>query len=428
MPIKRRTSPAKHMDETLLREIANSYLLPFFSGASIEESAEISTPSDSTVAFVNPQTIGFKVNRADRYRLKFRRDQPFAQKSDPARETKVIEAFVSGLARMSNELQGPLRDDLLSTFQRRVVAEATADPCNGTELLAVIDQLALLATRLYEGKPVASAIGIDPTILGRTSLPLARIATHDFFAVLSNGFDTMLTLSKHLNFSGHVVLEPTTSADGYCYWRHSAIAAWTEERKGRVAVVLNRLGEILVFRDGQLLFARRSGNWHFLTHGPIIRQMGVPKDEELRKAIYETALDASFARTGACIGVIAAGSRRAAEEMIADTDWLYKGLSDKAVAVASIVNGRKYHELDRTLRLELAAIDGTTVIDHLGNVVAVGAIPKIKGGSTSGGRAAAAKHLALLGLGVKISQDGSIFGYRRNNKNAKEAREAFKVM
>ncbi len=428
MPIKRRTSLPKRMDEALLREIADGYLLPFFSGASIEATVENSTSADSTVAFVNPQTIGFKVNRADTYRLKFRRDQPFAQKSDPARETKVIEAFVSALERMSNELKGPLKDDLLSTFQRRVVAEATAEPGESTELLAVIDQLALWATRLYEGTPIASAIGIDPTISGRKSLPLANIAKQDFFAVLSNGFDTMLTISKHLNFSGHVVLTPTPSARGNYPWRHSAIAAWTEKEKGRVAVVLNRLGEILILRDGQLLFARRSGKWHFLTHGPVIRQMGVPKDEVLRKAIYETALDASFARTGACIGVIASGGMKAAEEMIADTDWLSNPLSDKAKAVARIVDGRKFHELDRTLRLELTAIDGATVIDYQGNVVAVGAIPKIQGGSTGGGRTAAAKQLALLGLGVKISQDGGIFGYRRDSKNTKVEKAAFKVM
>lgn len=428
MPIKRRATLTKRMDEALLREIADGYLLPFFSGASIEVTAESSTSADSSVAFVNPQTIGFKVNRPDTYRLKFRRDQPFAQKSDPAREIKVIEAFVSGLARMSDELRPPLKDDLLSTFQRRVVAEATADPGESTELLAVIDQMALWATRLYEGTPIASAIGVDPSISGKKSLPLADNAKQDFFAVLSNGYDTMLIISKHLNFAGHVVLEPTPSARGYYLWRHSAIASWTEEKKGRVAVVLNQLGEILIFRDGQLLFARRSGNWHFLTHGPIIRQMGVPKDEDLRKAIYETALDASFARTGACIGVIAAGSMKSAEEMIADTDWLSKRLSDKAKAVARIVDDRKFHKLDRTLRLELTAIDGATVIDHLGNVVAVGAIPKIKGGSTSGERTAAAKQFALVGLGVNISQDGGIEGYRKDSKNAKVERAAFKVM
>lgn len=428
MAIRLRTSLPKRMDEALLREIADNYLLPFFSGANIEDTADSSTPSESTVAFVTPQTIGFKVNKGDTYRLKFRRDQPFGQDTDPAREKRVVEAFVSVLARMSDELQGPLKDDLLSTFQRRVVAEATAEHGEAENLLTVIDQLALWATRLYEGAPIASAIGIDPNVPGSKSLPLASIAKEDFFAVLSNGFDTMLTLSKDLDFTGHVVVDPTPSASGYCPWRHSAIAQWTNEKTGRIAVVLNRLGEILIFRDGQLLFARRSGNWHFLTHGPIIRQMGVPKDENIRKAIYETALDASFARTGACIGVIAAGGMKMAEGMIAETDWLSKGRSDKAIAIAHVVGGKKFHELDRTLRQELTAIDGATVIDHNGSVVAVGAILKIKGGSTGGGRTAAAKQLALLGLGVKISQDGGIFGYRRDTKNSKVERSAFKVM
>ena len=92
------------------------------------------------------------------------------------------------------------------------------------------------------------------------------------------------------------------------------------------------------------------------------------------------------------------------------------------------MNGKKFHELDRTLRQELAAIDGATVVNHEGTVVAVGAILKIEGGSTGGGRTAAAKQLAMLGLGVKISQDGGISGYRRDSKNTKVVRSAFKVM
>lgn len=416
------------MDEALLREISENYLLPFFSGASLEPAALESSISESRVATKTTQSIAFKVNRSDNYRLVVRRDQPFAADSDPAREKRVVEAFVGVLEKMSDELKGPLKGDLLSTFQRRVVAEATAEPGEDAKLLTVIDQLAHWATRLYEGAPIASAIGIDPDIRGIKSLPLANLAKEDFFAVLSNGFDTMLTFSRHLNFTGHLVLDATPSANGYCPWRHSAIAAWTAGGTGRIAIVLNRLGEILIFRDGQLLFARRSGNWHFLTHVPTVRQMGVPKDERIRRAIYETALDASFARTGACIGVIAAGSMRLAENMIADEDWLSKGLSNKSKAIARIVDGKKFHELGRTLRQELAAIDGAMVIDHEGNIVAVGAILKIKGGSTSGGRTAAAKQIALLGLGVKISQDGGISGYRRDSKNPKSERSAFSAM
>lgn len=416
------------MEEALLREISHKYLLPFFSGATIGEAAISSSPSDNTTAFIDTQTIGFKVHRGDRYRLQFRRDQPFAQKSDTARETRVVEAFVTILERMSFELQGPLKDDLLSTFQRRVVAEATAEPGEGAKLLTLIDQMALWASRLYEGAPITSAIAIDPAVSGIKSLPLSLIATEDFFAVLSNGIDTLMTLSRHLNLIGHVVLHPIPSASGYCPWRHTAIADWTSAGKGRIAVVLNRLGEILIFRDGQLLFSRRSGKWHFLTHGPVIRQMGVPKNEAIRRAIYETALDASFARTGACIGVIAAGSMKDAEDMIADADWLNKSISIKSKAIGRIVGDQKFHELDRTLRQELVAIDGATVIDHTGNVVAVGAILKLKGGSTSGGRTAAAKQLALLGLGVKISQDGGITGFRRDTSMQSEERMAFRVM
>jgi hypothetical protein len=428
MTVKASTSHSKRMDADLLRKISQDYLLPFFSGASIDEGAVSSTASHHTVAFLDPQTIAFKVNRDDNYRLKFYRDQPFARTTDPARETRVIEAYVTVLERMSDELKGPLKDDLLLTFQRRVVAEAAAEPGEGDRLLTVIDQMALWSKRLYEGARIASAIGIDPEVQVADPLPLADLTGQDFFAVLSNGFDTMLTVSKELIFTGHVVLNATPSAGDYCPWRHSAIAAWTSSGEGRIAVVLNRLGEILIFRDGQLLFAHRSGRWHFLTHDPIIRQMGIPQDDEIRKAIYETALDASFARTGACIGVIASDSMKKARSVIDDQDWLSKRCSKRAMAIARIVEAKKFHKLDRTVRQELAAIDGATIIDHEGTVVAVGAILKIDGGSTGGGRTAAAKQLATLGLGVKISQDGGISGYRRGGKNTKKDRPAFKVM
>lgn len=420
-------SSPKHMDEALLREISEKYLLPFFSGAMIGPAAQ-SSSSDKLVAFVNPQVIGYKVHRADEYRLQFRRDQPFAQTRDSARETRVIEAFVEILGGMSRELRGDLKDDLLSTFQRRVVAHALAERGEAKNLLAVIDQMALWGTRLYEGAPIASAIGLDPEKPGSPKISLASVTSNDFGSVLSNGFDTLLVFDGDLRFSRHEVLEPSVSGNGTCPWRHSAIAEWTNEGDGRVAVVLNRLGEILAFRDGQLLFARRGGVWHFLTHGPVIRQMAVPKNEAIRHAIYETALDASFARTGACLGVISAGAGRSWERTVSEHDRLALGRSDKARTMSRIVRGRKFHSLERTLRQELVAIDGATVINHEGDVLAVGAILKIDGGSTGGGRTAAAKTIATLGLGIKVSQDGGITAYRPAPGKAKSVRTAFSVM
>jgi len=64
----------------------------------------------------------------------------------------------------------------------------------------------------------------------------------------------------------------------------------------------------------------------------------------------------------------------------------------------------------------MAAIDGATVIDNTGTVLAVGAIIKIPGGSSGGGRLAAAKELSKLGMGLKVSQDGAIRGFHDGNE------------
>jgi hypothetical protein len=419
---------SKTMKEELLREISEKYLLPFFSGATLENISLPSKPSDSTVAFISPQVIGFKVNKTDTYRLQFRRNQPFAQKDDSARETRVIEAFVAVLERMSNALRGPHKEDLLSSFQRHVVAHAVAESGDEKRVLRVIDQMARWATRLYEGAPIASAIGIDPTDTSVSELTLDSIAENDFGVVLSNGYDTLLIFDKKLKFVGHAVMRSSESGSEKCPWRHSTIADWTNERTGRLAMVLNRLGEILVFRDGQLLFARRSGNWHFLTHGPILGQMVVPKDRNIRKALYETALDASFARTGACLGIVSSGAGDKWKKSVAESDRLDLGISVKSKTIATIISGRKFHDLERTLRQELVAIDGATVIDYKGEVLAVGAILKIDAGSTGGGRTAAAKTLSGFGLGIKISQDGAITAYRPEAGKKKGGKVAFKVM
>ena len=84
----------------------------------------------------------------------------------------------------------------------------------------------------------------------------------------------------------------------------------------------------------------------------------------------------------------------------------------KTASLIKIINGRKFHELDRKLRLELLGIDGATIIDYDGNILAVGAIIKIEAGSLGGGRLAAAKTLSNYGISIKVSADGSIEGFR----------------
>lgn len=62
-------------------------------------------------------------------------------------------------------------------------------------------------------------------------------------------------------------------------------------------------------------------------------------------------------------------------------------------------------------------MDGATIIDVKGNILAVGAIIQNESGSYGGGRGSAAKLLSNYGLAIKISTDGYIEVYE--NKKIK---------
>ena len=65
--------------------------------------------------------------------------------------------------------------------------------------------------------------------------------------------------------------------------------------------------------------------------------------------------------------------------------------------------------------------DKTEVVDFDGKILAVGAIIKIEAGSSGGGRLAAAKTLSNYGISIKVSNDGSMQGFKmdRNKLRAK---------
>ena len=94
--------------------------------------------------------------------------------------------------------------------------------------------------------------------------------------------------------------------------------------------------------------------------------------------------------------------------------------------MVKLIVGRKFQELDRKFRQELIAIDGAVVVDYDVKILAVGAIIKIEAGSSGGGRLAAAKTLSNYGISIKISNDGSIQGFKMD-RNKLRARSIFVI-
>jgi hypothetical protein len=408
------------MDKDLLREIAKEYLVPLFSGARLKLKAEKSRASDSLVALRDPCSIAFKVDPADNYRIVLTRSQKFAAadtNKDVVPEIAVVRAFVEILGPMVQSLSSDIGLDLLAMFQRRIVAKAISTRQEREPvLLSGIDQLVRWSTNLYEGSAISAAIGFRHFSQSDESPNLSALAAHDFSAVLSNGHDTLLEFDFSGRFISHISKTVAEDLSPFCPLGQAAIAEWTmgHTQRRRVALCLNRLNEILVIRDGKLLFARRSGRWHFITHEPIITQMGIPRDRTVRRAIYETCLDVSFARTGACIGVVLSSQLSQVPRIVNRDDLLERRGTVKTTVISKLLRKKKFQDLDRRLRRELAAIDGATVIKNDGTILAVGAILKIPGGSSGGGRRAAAQVLGKLGLGIKVSQDGGITGFRMN--------------
>jgi len=410
--------------ESQLRELAADFLVPLFSGVQLDSAAVPSTLREDRVALLDPCAIGFKASSKDNYRLVLRRSQPFGKvRAGTLSESDVVRAFVNVVGNMEFGLRQWYSDDLRIMFPRRVVARTLCGTKAGrAAVLAALDQLTDWASRQYEGKSIAAAVGFVPDD-NPGAVDFAEMCKRDFSMVMSNGLDTLLTCNMRGQVVGYDTLTLPSVVTGFAPYRLVGVAHWAGS--GKIAVTLNRTGEILVFRDHELRFARRAGRWHFLTPAQvIITQMGGPQNHPLRHAVYETAIDASFARTGACIGIVTSGhmSEWTALATLND-DWLTPAVSVKAKAVAQMVGGKLYHQLDRRLRQELAAIDGATVLGTDGTLLAVGAILDITGGSTGGGRRAAALALSRLGVGIKISQDGGIEGFHEGSSEPR-----FRVM
>lgn len=76
-----------------------------------------------------------------------------------------------------------------------------------------------------------------------------------------------------------------------------------------------------------------------------------------------------------------------------------------------LIGSNPFYKIDRKLRTELVSMDGATIIDEKGKVIAVGAIIQNDSGSYGGGRGAATRKLSNYGIAVKISTDGYIEVY-----------------
>lgn len=369
--------------------------------ATLEVEAVESTNQQALASYLDPGRLAVKPTRDAGYRLVLTRSPSFT-----SRERVLAGQFIAELAKVVNLGSAEYQQDLLQVVPRRVVA------CHlggGPRLLSILQRLEGWSSQTYEGQRIVASVGLDTAPAG-TGVLLDELWEQPFGPVMTNGFDTLLVVGDDSQILSVSQLS-SANVSRTAPYRLREVACWAYE--GRVAVVLNQRGEILVFEDRSLRFARRSGNWHHYVHDTNIKRMSPPGDRELREAIYESCLDVSFARTGACIGAVDEAHVGQIEELVSEEDLLQGQSTYKTRFISRIIGGATFQTMDRRARAELLSLDGATILDRTGRILAAGAIIDVPPGSVGGGgRTAAALRLSSKGLGIKVSQDGSITGYR----------------
>ena len=281
------------------------------------------------------------------------------------------------------------------------------------------------SSQTYEGNRISHNIGVH--LSGTPELFANRIIQfkdEDYLKILGSSYDSILTLSpagsiKGLEILARETLSELEKLDAPISMAH--IAAWAQAKK--VAISLTRNGEILLFKDKKLSFAKRRGAWRYFPHELILRDtLQIPDfdiSRDLRVAVYRTALDVAFSRGGACIGIVP--SVEGLEACI-PPDCTLKNYKENQDVYRTIIGKNKFYEISRSARAELCSVDGATVVDCKGNIICVGAILITEGNASGGGgRSAAAKRISDYGIGIKVSNDGYIElfpkGYNKLNKN-----------
>jgi hypothetical protein len=355
------------------------------------------------------------------------RAQPF-ESSERQLVENLIRCYVDIKSRA-----GGLLPELEGTIIARAIAQtiAPAELAQQQLISHAIETFGSWASQTYEGQRVSSGCVVtsSPQV---SAPPLSAIALfrEDFAKNLSDGVDSWWLIYPGASVSGFETSSDNTNVgddDGFYPLRYKPIALRCD--KTNVGVVLNRNGEILIFARQQLRFAMRRGIWVNFAHESIVKQMGRRGGSiSLGRAIYASCLDVSFARSGGCIGLLTTRDtpqfRR--DQIVSVDDRIETSKKLKPKAAAQIVAGRVFSDLPRHVRKELLGLDGALVLVPNGRIVAAGAILKLAtlNLGNQGGRSAAAKTLSRYGLGIKISADGVISGFK---KEFGDAEPCFKV-
>jgi hypothetical protein len=361
----------------------------------------------------------------------------------------VLEARFSAIfdprlmAERADLFQGTIDDRYIGAFLDGGSYVAGAGVTRADQIASAIEVLRVAALSSYENRPISSGVLLlddehDPCAQRRVpAAPLTYseglTAVKSFYR-LCDGLKTVVLANRR----GHLVDIVDIGRWGAQYsggrdldvpcamtFRPHALAT---QRGRHVCVVLSPAHEIKVFAEGMQVFGFRSAGWHLLDVGPKyaawLKAVGNPL---VAQRLFQVALDLADGRVGALF-VVLRNAMSAMAELVRPQDLIMDNPARPATASLSrrdfayLLSSRSVISMDQSVLEGLASMDGATVCDRDGRLVAVGAIlrhpasapaPATGTTPTEGARSTAALAASRFGPVMKVSEDGVISCFDR---------------
>lgn len=336
--------------------------------------------------------------------------------------------------------QGDLEDRYVGAFLAGGEYQLGEHWHRADQIAAAIDVLRVAALSSYENRPISTGAVLldsddDPCLHRRVpesavAYTQALTGVKTFYrlcdgmrtAVLVNRSGQLIDIVDIERWSSEVSAGRTLRVPCAATFRPHALSTL---ESGHVCAVLGPTHEIKVFADGAQVFAFRGAGWHLLDLDAKFRLWArAVGNAPLAERLFQVALDLSDAREGALF-VVLRNPLNAMAELLAPTDVIMDnpvrqpdgGLSRRDFSY--LLSSRNVVTLDESVLAGFASMDGATVCDRDGHLIAVGAILRHPASPTGarhvaeGARATAALAASRFGPVLKVSEDGGIVCYDR---------------
>jgi hypothetical protein len=336
--------------------------------------------------------------------------------------------------------RGAIEDRYIGAFLDKT---AYSDPSQTrADLIAnAIEVLRVAALSSYENRAISSGVLIldtdeDPFSRQPASEDAVRYSQTltgiKSFYRLCDGLTTVFLVNR-TGFILEIVEVARRISDGVldvpCSTLYKPHALATEHNRD-VCIVLSPSHEIKVFAEGVQVFSFRNARWHLLDVAAKYRMwaesVGNPT---LAERLFQTGLDLADAREGALFVVLRDPST-ALQQLVAPADQLDGNRAMAGTAAApsrsqllQTLRGETVTGLDPAVLAGLAKVDGATVMNRSGELLAVGAIllhtepPEPHSTlAVEGARTTAAMAAGRFGAVLKVSEDGLITFYDQQER------------